>query len=65
MGVSKINVNSECQWAFQAATREYFEAKKDLQGKGYDPRKILAPGYEAIKATVKYKMELFGSVGKA
>ncbi|MBE6770341.1 MAG: class II fructose-1,6-bisphosphate aldolase [Ruminococcaceae bacterium] len=65
LGVSKINVNTECQLAFAAATREYVEAGKDLQGKGFDPRKLLAPGYEAIKATVKEKMELFGSVGKA
>ena len=65
LGVSKINVNTECQLAFAAATREYIEAGKDLVGKGFDPRKVLAPGYEAIKATVKEKMELFGSVGKA
>ena len=65
LGVSKINVNTECQLAFAAATREYIEAGKDLQGKGFDPRKLLAPGFEAIKATVKEKMELFGSVGKA
>ena len=65
LGVSKINVNTECQLAFAAATREYVEAGKDLQGKGFDPRKLLAPGVEAIKATVKDKMELFGSVGKA
>ncbi len=65
LGVAKINVNTECQLAFQAATREYVEAGKDLQGKGFDPRKLLAPGFEAIKATVKEKMELFGSVGKA
>ena len=65
LGVAKINVNTECQLAFQAATREYIEAGKDLQGKGFDPRKLLAPGFEAIKATVKEKMELFGSVGKA
>ncbi len=65
LGVSKINVNTECQLAFQAATREYVEAGKDLQGKGFDPRKLLAPGFEAIKATVKEKMELFGSIGKA
>ncbi len=65
LGVSKINVNTECQLAFAAATREYIEAGKDLQGKGFDPRKILAPGVEAIKATVKEKMELFGSIGKA
>ena len=65
LGVSKINVNTECQLAFAAATRAYVEAGKDLQGKGFDPRKLLAPGAEAIKATVKEKMELFGSVGKA
>lgn len=65
MGVAKVNVNTECQWAFQEATRKYIEAGKDLQGKGFDPRKLLAPGAEAIKATVKEKMELFGSVGKA
>ncbi len=65
LGVAKINVNTECQLAFAAATREYIEAGKDLQGKGFDPRKLLAPGAEAIKATVKEKMELFGSVGKA
>ena len=65
LGVAKINVNTECQWAFQEATRAYIEAGKDLQGKGFDPRKLLAPGYEAIKAKVKEKMELFGSVGKA
>ena len=65
LGVSKINVNTECQLAFAAATRAYIEAGKDQQGKGFDPRKLLAPGAEAIKATVKEKMELFGSVGKA
>ena len=65
LGVSKINVNTECQLAFQEATRAYIEAGKDLEGKGFDPRKLLAPGTEAIKATVKEKMELFGSVGKA
>ncbi len=65
LGVSKINVNTECQLAFTAATRKYIEDGKDLQGKGFDPRKVLAPGFEAIKATVKEKMELFGSVGKA
>ena len=65
LGVSKINVNTECQLAFQEATRKYVEAGKDLEGKGFDPRKLLAPGAEAIKATVKEKMELFGSVGKA
>lgn len=64
LGVSKINVNTECQLSFQAATRKYIEEGKDLQGKGFDPRKLLAPGFEAIKATVKEKMELFGSVGK-
>ena len=65
LGVAKINVNTECQLAFAAATRKYVEEGKDLQGKGFDPRKLLAPGAEAIKATVKEKMELFGSVGKA
>ena len=65
LGVAKINVNTECQIAFTEATRSYIEAGKDLVGKGFDPRKVLAPGYEAIKATVKEKMELFGSVGKA
>ena len=65
LGVSKINVNTECQLAFAAATREYVEAGKDLEGKGFDPRKLLAPGFEAIKATVKEKMELFGSVNRA
>ena len=65
LGVAKINVNTECQLAFAAATREYVEAGKDLQGKGFDPRKLLAPGFEAIKETVKVKMELFGSVNKA
>lgn len=65
LGVAKINVNTECQLAFAAATRKYIEEGKDQKGKGFDPRKLLAPGYEAIKATVKEKMELFGSVGKA
>ncbi len=65
LGVSKINVNTECQISFAAATREYIEAGKDLSGKGFDPRKLLTPGTEAIKATVKEKMELFGSVNKA
>ena len=65
LGVSKINVNTECQLSFAAATREYIEAGKDQQGKGYDPRKLLAPGFEAIKATVKEKIELFGSANKA
>ena len=65
LGVAKINVNTECQLSFAAATRAYVEAGKDLEGKGFDPRKLLAPGAEAIKATVKEKMELFGSVGKA
>ena len=65
LGVSKINVNTECQLSFADATHKYIEAGKDLEGKGFDPRKLLAPGAEAIKATVKEKMELFGSVGKA
>ena len=65
LGVSKINVNTECQLAFAEATRKYIEAGKDQQGKGFDPRKLLAPGFEAIKETVKEKMELFGSVNKA
>ena len=65
LGVAKINVNTECQLAFADATRKYIEAGKDLEGKGFDPRKLLAPGTEAIKVTVKEKMELFGSVGKA
>ncbi len=65
LGVAKINVNTECQLSFQEATREYIEAGKDLQGKGFDPRKLLAPGFEAIKAKVKEKMELFGSINKA
>ena len=65
LGVSKINVNTECQLAFAAATRKYVEAGKDLEGKGFDPRKLLAPGVEAIKATVKEKIELFGSANKA
>ena len=65
LGVAKINVNTECQLAFTAATRKYIEEGKDLSGKGFDPRKLLAPGFEAIKATVKEKMELFGSVNKA
>ena len=65
LGVAKINVNTECQLSFAAATRKYIEEGKDLQGKGFDPRKLLAPGFEAIKATVNEKMELFGSVNKA
>ncbi len=65
LGVAKINVNTECQLSFAAATRKYVEEGKDLSGKGFDPRKLLAPGFEAIKATIKEKMELFGSVGKA
>ena len=65
LGVSKINVNTECQLAFAEATRKYVEAGKDLEGKGFDPRKLLAPGFEAIKATVKEKMELFGSIDTA
>ncbi|MBQ6844439.1 MAG: class II fructose-1,6-bisphosphate aldolase [Agathobacter sp.] len=65
LGVAKINVNTECQLAFAAATRKYIEEGKDLVGKGFDPRKVLAPGFEAIKATVKEKMEIFGSINKA
>ena len=65
LGVSKINVNTECQISFAEATRKYIEAGKDLEGKGFDPRKLLAPGAEAIKATVKEKLEIFGSIGKA
>lgn len=65
LGVSKINVNTECQISFAEATRKYIEEGKDQQGKGFDPRKLLAPGFEAIKATVKEKMELFGSIDKA
>lgn len=65
LGVAKINVNTECQLSFRDATRAYIESGKDQQGKGFDPRKLLAPGFEAIKATVKEKMELFGSIGKA
>ena len=65
LGVAKINVNTECQLSFAEATRKYIEAGKDQQGKGFDPRKLLSPGAEAIRATVKEKMELFGSVGKA
>lgn len=65
LGVAKINVNTECQLSFAAATREYIEAGKDLEGKGFDPRKLLLPGTEAIKATVKEKMELFGSINRA
>lgn len=65
LGVAKINVNTECQLYFQEATRKYIEEGKDLEGKGFDPRKLLKPGFEAIKVIVKEKMELFGSVGKA
>ncbi len=65
LGVAKINVNTECQLAFQEATRKYIEEGKDLVGKGFDPRKLLAPGCAAIKETVKEKMEIFGSIGKA
>ncbi len=65
LGVSKINVNTECQLAFAAATRKYIEAGKDNEGKGFDPRKLLAPGCEAIKATVREKITLFGSANKA
>lgn len=65
LGVAKINVNTECQLYFQEATRKYIEEGKDLEGKGFDPRKLLAPGTEAIKVIVKEKMELFGSINKA
>ncbi len=65
LGVAKINVNTGCQLYFQEATRKYIEEGKDLQGKGFDPRKLLAPGFEAIKEIVKEKMELFGSINKA
>jgi fructose-bisphosphate aldolase class II len=65
LGVAKINVNTELQWAFQKATRKYIEDGKDLVGKGFDPRKLLAPGYDAMRETVKEKLTLFGSVGKA
>ena len=65
LGVAKINVNTECQLAFAAATRKYVEEGKDLVGKGFDPRKLLAPGVQAIKDTVKEKMEIFGCIGKA
>ena len=65
LGVCKINVNTECQLAFAAATRQYVEAGKDLEGKGFGPRKLLAPGFVVIRETVKEKMELFGCVGKA
>ena len=65
LGVAKINVNTECQIAFTAAVRKYIEEGKDLEGKGFDPRKVLKPGTEAIKATVKEKILLFGSDGKA
>ena len=65
LGVAKINVNTECQIAFTAAVRKYIEEGKDLSGKGFDPRKVLAPGVDAIKATVKEKMEIFGCIGKA
>ena len=65
LGVSKINVNTECQISFAEATRKYIEAGKDLEGKGFDPRKLLAPGAEAIKDMVITKIKLFGSEGKA
>ena len=65
LGVAKINVNTECQWSFQEATRKYFEEGKDKVGKGFDPRNILKPGTEAIMAKVREKIELFGSAGKA
>lgn len=65
LGVAKINVNTECQLSFAEATRKYIEAGKDKEGKGFDPRKLLAPGFEAIKETVREKMQLFGSINKA
>ncbi|MEG1291394.1 MAG: class II fructose-bisphosphate aldolase, partial [Lachnospiraceae bacterium] len=65
LGVAKINVNTECQLSFAGATRKYIEEGKDIAGKGFDPRKLLAPGAAAISATVKEKIELFGSAGKA
>lgn len=65
LGVAKINVNTECQLVFAEATRKYIEEGKDLVGKGFDPRKLLAPGFDAIKAKVKEKMEIFGSIDKA
>ena len=65
LGVSKINVNTECQIVFTEETRKYFEENKDKEKKGFDPRKVLKPGYEAIKAKVKEKMEIFGSIDKA
>ena len=65
LGVAKINVNTECQISFAEATRKYIEAGKDLEGKGFDPRKLLAPGTAAIVDKVKEKIELFGSVNKA
>jgi fructose-bisphosphate aldolase, class II len=64
-GVSKINVNTECQLVFAAATRLYIEEGKDLKGKGFDPRKLLQPGYQAILDVVREKMDLFGSTNKA
>ncbi|GHU62630.1 fructose-1,6-bisphosphate aldolase, class II [Clostridia bacterium] len=65
LGVAKVNVNTECQLSFAAATRKYIEAGKDQEGKGFDPRKLLAPGTKAIQETVKEKMQLFDSIGKA
>ena len=65
LGVSKINVNTECQLTFAAATRKYIEEGKDKESKGFDPRKLLAPGFEAIKETVREKINLFGSANKA
>ena len=65
LGVAKINVNTECQLVFAEATRKYIESGKDLEGKGFDPRKLLAPGFQAIKDIVKVKMDLFGSIGQA
>ncbi len=65
LGVAKINVNTECQIAFTAAVRKYIEEGKDLEGKGFDPRKVLKPGVEGIKSVVREKIQLFGSEGKA
>ncbi len=66
LGVSKVNVNTECQLVFADATRKYIEAGKDLEGKGYDPRKLLKPGTDAVQALVEDMVEnFFGSAGKA
>jgi len=65
LGVAKVNVNTECQIAFAQATRNYIEKRYDLEGKGFDPRKLLSPGYEAIKQLVIEKIILFGSDNKA